>query len=83
MNTCSGALGRESPPGHRPASTGEGKLHRLLRELGDLDERGRPVLDGVPVDTWDGMVSCRWRASGQCNRPAEEFCAAAPEGNGN
>jgi hypothetical protein len=50
-----------------------GIVHRLLHELGGTDERGRPTLDGVPVEIKDGTVACRWWVGGYCNRVAEEF----------
>jgi hypothetical protein len=46
---------------------------RLLAELGGVDERGRPTLDGEPVEEKDGALTCRWWVAGYCNRVAEEF----------
>jgi hypothetical protein len=46
---------------------------RLLADLGGLDERGRPTLDGEPVEEKDGALTCRWWVAGYRNLVAEEF----------
>jgi len=48
-------------------------VNRLVLELGGIDDRGRPTLDGVPVEITNGTVACRWWVGGHCNRVAEEF----------
>jgi len=47
-------------------------VHRLLGELGEIDEQGRPTLDGEPVEFHDGYLACRW-LGGRPNRTLEEF----------
>lgn len=47
-------------------------VNRLLWELGELDEQGRPTLDGEPVNFQDGYLVCRW-LGGRTNLVAEEF----------
>jgi hypothetical protein len=46
---------------------------RLLADLGGLDERGRPTLDGEPVEEKDGALTCRWWVGRYRNLIAEEF----------
>jgi hypothetical protein len=46
---------------------------RLLAELGGIDERGRPTLDGELVEEKNGALTCRWWVAGYRNRVAEEF----------
>ncbi len=50
-----------------------GVVNRLLRELGEIDEQGRPTLGGAPVKISGETVACRWWVGGHCNRVAEEF----------
>jgi hypothetical protein len=57
-------------------------VDRLLRELGGTDERGRPTLEGAPVEIRDGTVACRWWVGGHCNRVAEEFALRLREETG-
>ena len=46
---------------------------RLLSELGVLDAKGKPTLDGMPVKLKDGVVAVHWKAGRYRNRAAEEF----------
>jgi len=48
-------------------------VHRLLAELGAVDEQGRPTLDGEPVEEKAGALTCRWWVAGYRNLVAEEF----------
>lgn len=47
-------------------------VSRLLKELGELDEQGRPTLDGSLVNFQNGYLVCRW-LGGRTNYVAEEF----------
>src|SRR5262245_44143015 len=74
------AVGRRQAIVLRPLDLGI--VDRLMRELGGRDEKGRPTLDGVPVETKDGTVACRWWVGGHCNRVAEEFALRHQEETG-
>jgi hypothetical protein len=65
------AVARRQAIAERPLD--RGVVDRLLAELGGVDERGRPTLDGEPVEEKDGTLSCRWWVAGYRNRVAEEF----------
>ncbi len=65
-------------PGNPKTAKVEGPLDmavvgRLLSELGVLDAKGKPTLDGMPVKLKDGVVAAHWKAGRYRNRAAEEF----------
>jgi len=65
------AIERRQAVAERPLD--QSVVTRLLAELGGVDERGRPTLDGEPVEAKDGMLTCRWWVAGYRNRVAEEL----------
>jgi hypothetical protein len=65
------ALERRQAIAERPLD--QAVVSRLLAELGGVNERGRPTLDGEPVENKDGVLTCRWWVAGYRNRVAEEF----------
>jgi hypothetical protein len=48
-------------------------VHRLLSELGGVDEYGNPTLETGKVEWVDEYLTCPWRIGGWHNRTAEEF----------
>jgi len=65
------ALERRQAIAERPLD--QSVVTRLLAELGGVDERSRPTLDGEPVEAKDGLLTCRWWVAGYRNRVAEEL----------
>jgi len=48
-------------------------VHRLLKELGGIDNDGGPTLERGKIEFRDGYLVCPWRIGGWHNRTAEEF----------
>jgi len=59
----------------RPLETAA--VHRLLEELGGIDEAGAPMLERSKVEFRDGYLVRPWRIGGWHNRTAKR-----PEQNG-